>query len=180
MCSSPANFSRCFAATQFSSEKIPPPLLVPNPLNQNALLNPSSPCPPISIPSSNAQRHPSPLQPNRPPLQMSCRYHLQKSHLLRHHWCPRPPGPEHHGLLYFPLSFLQSLQSHLTRENTKVFQLEWLGGIAPSSTTGKDRVVGATRTFNFTGPDGPAGGYYQISEVVRRRIHSLRSDIKPC
>ncbi len=41
-----------------------------------------------------------------------------------------------------------------------------------ASSTGKDGVVGAMRSFNFTGPDGPAGGYYQISEVVRKRKRS--------
>ncbi|KAJ5604427.1 hypothetical protein N7510_009581 [Penicillium lagena] len=42
------------------------------------------------------------------------------------------------------------------------FNIQFQGGLVPSSTKGKDRVPGAVRTFNFSGPTG----YYQISEEL--------------
>lgn len=47
-----------------------------------------------------------------------------------------------------------------------VFDQEWLGGINPYRTTGREGVVGATRAFNFTGLNNATNEYYQIAEVV--------------
>ncbi|KAK3369732.1 hypothetical protein B0T24DRAFT_722554 [Lasiosphaeria ovina] len=45
----------------------------------------------------------------------------------------------------------------------KFLDIRYQGGLIPASTTGTEGVVGATRTFNFS---APAGGYYQITEVL--------------
>ncbi|CAJ2505234.1 Uu.00g126280.m01.CDS01 [Anthostomella pinea] len=45
----------------------------------------------------------------------------------------------------------------------KFLDIGYQGGLVPASTTGKEDVPGATRTFNFS---APAGGYYQITEEL--------------
>ncbi|KAH6623078.1 hypothetical protein F5144DRAFT_352417 [Chaetomium tenue] len=45
----------------------------------------------------------------------------------------------------------------------KFLNIEFQGGLIPASTTGQEGVPGASRTFNFS---APAGGFYQITEVL--------------
>ncbi|MCJ1425573.1 hypothetical protein MMC29_003473 [Sticta canariensis] len=52
-----------------------------------------------------------------------------------------------------------------------VFHVDWESGLHPSSTTGKENVVGATRTFNFSALNG-ASGYYQVTEALYRQDKS--------
>ncbi|KAG2419200.1 hypothetical protein HFD88_003995 [Aspergillus terreus] len=82
--------------------------------------------------------------------------------------CKCPPGTTFknlttYGVIGAPARDVQDIMGSF-------FDLQFQGGLVPSSTKGKDNIPGAVRSFNFSGP----AGYYVISEQVclRPRINS--------
>ncbi|GES61360.1 hypothetical protein ATEIFO6365_0011001900 [Aspergillus terreus] len=76
--------------------------------------------------------------------------------------CKCPPGTTFknlttYGVIGAPARDVQDIMGSF-------FDLQFQGGLVPSSTKGKDNVPGAVRSFNFSGP----AGYYVISEQLTR------------
>ncbi|KAL9118461.1 MAG: hypothetical protein Q9187_004992 [Circinaria calcarea] len=82
--------------------------------------------------------------------------------------CKCPPGVTFKNLTSYsvigaPAAEVEKIMNHY-------FESEWLGGPNPYETTGKETAVGATRSYNFTLPDG----YFIFTEV--QTVYSKYAD----
>lgn len=76
--------------------------------------------------------------------------------------CRCPSGTTFKNLTTFGIIGAPAV--HIEKIMGSFFDISYMHGLAPISTTGTDRKPGATRTFNLTGP----AGSYLISEVLTK------------